>query len=349
MEEDPAKPKKYHYVYEITNIYNGMRYIGARSCKCLPKDDIKYMSSSRQLKKAIKEEGLDHFVKTILQEFPERELALNYEIQLHQDFDVGWNPLFYNMVKQTSTKFDASTLTGPNNYMYGKHHSEETKQKIGKANKGRYVGEKSTLYGKPKTEEAKAKLSKAMLGKPSRFKGKHHTEEAKKKLSEALTGRFSGDKNPMYGKHWSEEEKLNQSIKLKGKYAGENSPNYGKPQREETKQKISIANTGRFVGEKSYMYGIPKSEEIRKQISETKITRGSNAGVRNGRALLTPEKVLEIRKLYKEGWTFAEIARKYNIEHTTATRAAKGLSWKSVPEESTPTPIDPDWQKNYCC
>lgn len=343
--EDAPKPKKYHYVYEITNTTNGMRYIGARSSKVKPELDTKYMGSSKPLKKAIQEEGLSHFSKLILAVFPTREKALEYEVFLHTRFNVDKDPMFYNKAKQTSTGFDYPH-SGPDNPMYGKHHSEETKQKIGKANKGKYVGEKSPLYGKPLSPEHKEKLSKASFGKPSAFKGKHHTEEAKRKQSEIMMGKFVGEKNHMYGKHHTEESKQKISENLSGKYAGENSPNYGKPQREETKQKISIANTGRFVGEKSYMYGVPKSEEIRKQISETKLTKGSSAGVRNGRAILNPEKVLEIRKLYREGWTFAEIARKYNIEHTTATRAAKGLSWKNVPEELLP--IDPDWQKNYC-
>lgn len=49
--KDSSKIQKYHYVYEITNIYNGMRYIGARSSKVKPELDTKYMSSSRHLKK----------------------------------------------------------------------------------------------------------------------------------------------------------------------------------------------------------------------------------------------------------------------------------------------------------
>lgn len=53
--KDPAKAKKYHYTYLILNITNDMKYIGARSCDCLPKLDTKYMSSSKYVEKAIKE------------------------------------------------------------------------------------------------------------------------------------------------------------------------------------------------------------------------------------------------------------------------------------------------------
>ncbi len=95
MTEDKPQSQKYHYVYEITNIYNGMRYFGARSSKVKPELDTAYMSSSPTLKAAIKEEGLSHFSKLILAVFPTREKALDYEIFLHKRFDVGKNLNFY--------------------------------------------------------------------------------------------------------------------------------------------------------------------------------------------------------------------------------------------------------------
>ena len=54
-----------HYVYEITNLINGKKYIGKRSCKC-PIEEDKYMGSGIYLKKDIKKYGISNFSKKIL-------------------------------------------------------------------------------------------------------------------------------------------------------------------------------------------------------------------------------------------------------------------------------------------
>jgi hypothetical protein len=108
--------------------------------------------------------------------------------------------------------------SGENNPMYGKHLSEEAREKISDAQKGRHP-----------SEETRKKLSDAQ-------KGKHHTEETKKKISDALKGK----NNPNYGKRCSEETKKKLSDANKGKHyhseeirkrisdanKGENNPNY---------------------------------------------------------------------------------------------------------------------------
>ena len=49
-----------HYVYEITNLANGMKYIGKRTCKCEIEND-RYMGSSDILRRAIKKYGINNF------------------------------------------------------------------------------------------------------------------------------------------------------------------------------------------------------------------------------------------------------------------------------------------------
>ena len=73
-----------------------------------------------------------------------------------------------------------------------------------------YQGEKNPMYGKHLSEDVKQKISKAMQGKN---KGKHLSEEAKQHMSEAQ----KGEKNGMYGKHLSEEAKQKLSELMKGK------------------------------------------------------------------------------------------------------------------------------------
>jgi hypothetical protein len=45
-----------YYVYEITNLINGKKYIGKRACKCDIEEDV-YMGSSKVLKEAIRKYG----------------------------------------------------------------------------------------------------------------------------------------------------------------------------------------------------------------------------------------------------------------------------------------------------
>ena len=55
-----------HYVYEITNLVNGKKYIGKRSCNCSIEED-KYMGSGTYLKRAFKKHGKENFKKEILE------------------------------------------------------------------------------------------------------------------------------------------------------------------------------------------------------------------------------------------------------------------------------------------
>jgi hypothetical protein len=100
--------KKYHYVYKLTisNPYDDRKfYIGCRSCKCNPQDDV-YFSSSKEIKKLIENNFI--FNKEILSVFDTREEAIGYEILLHEKFDVSNNNSFFNKSKQTSTGFDTT-------------------------------------------------------------------------------------------------------------------------------------------------------------------------------------------------------------------------------------------------
>lgn len=63
----------------------------------------------------------------------------------------------------------------------GKHHTKETKLKIGLAQKGRM----SPMYGKYHTEETKRKIGMAHKGKKHHMYGKQHSEETKRKMSKA--------------------------------------------------------------------------------------------------------------------------------------------------------------------
>ena len=107
--------------------------------------------------------------------------------------------------------------------MTGMHHTEETKLKLSKAQKGRIVseetkrkiseaqkGEKNIWYGKHFSAETRDKMSKTLKGHivttetrkklSESMKGKKKSEEHRRKLSESLKGRIPWNK----GKHSKE-------------------------------------------------------------------------------------------------------------------------------------------------
>ena len=77
------------------------------------------------------------------------------------------------LVRSEETREKMSKANKGRQPWLGKHHSEETKKKISKSNKGRRL-----------TEEQKKAVSMARKGKAT-FKGKHHSEETKQKMREA--------------------------------------------------------------------------------------------------------------------------------------------------------------------
>lgn len=94
-------------------------------------------------------------------------------------------------------------VSGENHYMYGKHHSEETKKKIRIANLGKHL-----------TDETKQKISEN-----NAWKGKKRPEHSE---------RMKGKNNPMYEKNpWdymSEETKKEKSKKMSERMSGKNNP-----------------------------------------------------------------------------------------------------------------------------
>lgn len=161
----------HHYTYRITNTKLNKHYYGIRSSKVLPILDLGviYFSSSSD-KEFIKDQKVNaqNYKYKIVKLFKTRVEAAELEIKLHNKFDVGINPYFYNRAKHTSTYFDVTGIT----------HSEETKKKISESHKGKTV-----------SEETRKKLSKTS-------KGRKHSEETKKQLSEDRLGHLHHNAKP---------------------------------------------------------------------------------------------------------------------------------------------------------
>jgi hypothetical protein len=87
----------YHYTYYSYEEF-GRGYIGKRSCKCLPEDDVRYFGS-------YKDKTFKPTQKIILETYDTAEEAISDEIKLQHFFKVVPNSHFANQAYQTSTKF----------------------------------------------------------------------------------------------------------------------------------------------------------------------------------------------------------------------------------------------------
>ena len=88
-----------------------------------------------------------------------------------------------------------------------KPKSEETRRRMSEAKKDRYTGEKNPMYGRHHTDEAKNKIAEANKGNKNAL-GCKRSEETKKKMREAA----KGNKN-VRGTRWYNNGKINKRAK----------------------------------------------------------------------------------------------------------------------------------------
>lgn len=202
---------KYHYVYRITNIQEGMHYYGSRTSLCPPIEDIgiKYFSSSKD-EDFIKSQKMnpERYRYKIVRVLDSREEALKLEIKLHEKFNVGINESFYNRAKQSSVGFDRS----------GVRLTNEHKTLISKSLKGRIF-----------SQETLNKIS-------NKLQNRIFSDEHRAKLSE----RKSGENNPMFGHKLSDERKYQISLIHKNKVVSD-----------ETRKRLSKKLKGRIISDET--------------------------------------------------------------------------------------------------
>lgn len=241
-----------HYLYKITNIETNQYYVGVRSHKN-PEID-KYMGSSSVWTKTWIKENYNILKKEVLDStFITRELAGVAEVELLKscEFDeLCINCLFAKIPshlgkKQSQEWIQKRILIGERNGMYGKHHTDETKEILSKK-----------LLGREISKEAREKIGNF-------HRGKIVSDETKLKVSNTRKERIkSGDIKKTY-KPVIVEDLLNNTIehfdgcKL---FAEKYNLNYGSVQTAAYKNKVylkrykisyvaSISNDSRKLGE----------------------------------------------------------------------------------------------------
>jgi len=241
-----------YIVYKTTNIINNKYYVGVHRQN---KNDLEfdgYYGSGMLLRSAINKYGKENFIRETLFVFDKENDAYDKEAEIVNETFIQKN-MVYNLCVGGG---HPPTLSGSENYMYGKTHTEEARKKISEKRKGKSV-----------SNETKKKISDSMkgenhplfgkYGKNHPNYGKRHSEETKLILREKNKGKIMSD-----------ESKAKMSMKAKERLKNkENHWNYGKHHSEETKQKISESQRG----EKGNFYGKQHSEESKQKMKKPKI------------------------------------------------------------------------------
>lgn len=197
---------KQYYIYMTTNLINGKKYIG----KHYGEINDSYLGSGKLLKRAIEKYGKENFLREILDFSKDEEENCEKEKYYIALYDAVHNDMFYNIheggnggntiggwtleEKLAYSKKLSVARSGQNGSMWGKHHSQETKNYL--SYYATYVRDNSVY----RTKEFKEKISNCTAGEHNGMYGKRHTEESKKKMSENRKGLTCGEKNGMYGK-----------------------------------------------------------------------------------------------------------------------------------------------------
>jgi group I intron endonuclease len=216
------------YIYKITNKVNGKIYIGQTND--IEKRWKDHLSAVRNnfgffIHNSIRKRGIDNFVFEVIEECEDIETndREKFWISHYDSFHNGYNltsggDCDFNRCEETILKMSRSKM--------GHIVTNETREKIGRANSGRVFSEESrekmskSQMGHEVSHETREKIREKHLGKVV-------SEETRKKISESKLG-----------KKQSEEVVKNRSKKLKGKR-----------HTEETKKKIGLANSGKKQSE----------------------------------------------------------------------------------------------------
>jgi hypothetical protein len=151
------------YTYILKHKPTGRIYFGARWAKNCNPDDlfVTYFSSSKTIKKIIKEEGTDVFMYRVIETFTCPEDCVSKEYAVLQKYKAGRNPRFINLSHSISQAW-----------------TREMKAKASRSHKDRVATGTHPTAFKPGHAPTKG------------FTGRKHTEESRKLMG------LKGDSNP---------------------------------------------------------------------------------------------------------------------------------------------------------
>lgn len=179
----------YGYIYLTTNLINQMMYIGQHKSSIF----TEYKGSGKYLKKALNKYGWDNFKVELLEECSSQEELNDREKFWIKEYRDKYG---YSRMYNLSDGGEGSNLSGENNPMYGRTHTDSTKKKISEAMKGNQI-----WLGRSHSSESRRKISNTKTGTKL-------SEATRKKMSES----HSGENHHFYGKRLSDSHR--QSLQI---------------------------------------------------------------------------------------------------------------------------------------
>jgi hypothetical protein len=190
----------YHTVYKITNIINGMIYIGKHSTNNLNDD---YMGSGKALNEDYDEYGIENFTKEILFIFETEDEALEKEREI-VNYEFIYKNDNYNLA-----------IGGGTLELTEEKRKEKNRKAALKMNEINWNDPEFIKRAKKRSSNTFKKLHKEGKVKPFDWTGKKHTKESKKKMSKSHKGKHDGEKNSQYGTCWIHHLEKEENKKIK--------------------------------------------------------------------------------------------------------------------------------------
>ena len=174
-------------IYKIINVVNNKFYVG--SAVDLKRRKTRHFSelrtgkhNNRHLQAAWVKYGEQAFVFVVVEELPDdADLLAAENVWLKEH--VGKNYCYNLGVDATAPTLGMSGQLSPT---WGRKHTDEAKEKIGMASRGRKFDEETNrkktahLIGKPKSAEVRAKISATLSGAGNHWYGKKRPDHGEK-------------------------------------------------------------------------------------------------------------------------------------------------------------------------
>lgn len=178
-----------NYTYIITHIPSNVKYYGVRYKSSALLEDLgtTYFSSSKFLKKLIKEEGVENFKFEIRKIFETKEAAIEWERKFLMKIDAAKSDMWFNLSNSSGINPGGYKLSKVTRDRMSKPKSEEHRQKLqDNLEKNRKIPEW--------TEERRKKHSEFMKGNDINLgrKGNKKSVEEREKISNRMKGNSLG-------------------------------------------------------------------------------------------------------------------------------------------------------------